>query len=114
MIIENEKTDCIDAIAYGLNRTREWRRKMAIKFPTDPRNVRAEDCLSKLAADAASLTDDDWQRLKPHAGWASETFRDGITQAARSVGFQNKITNLNSYIERLLDVLSQSQSNVAN
>src|SRR5450432_3314606 len=105
MIFENEKTDCIDAITFGLNRTRDWRRKMAIKYPSDPRNVRAADCLTKLAADASTLTDSDWLQLKPHAGWASETFRDAITQAARAAGFRMKIADLHSYVEHLLEVL---------
>jgi hypothetical protein len=110
MIFENEKVDCIDAIAFGLNRTRDWRQKTASKYPSDARNVRAVDCLTKLAADAASLSDDDWQRLKPHAGWACERFRDAITQAARAVGFQKKISDLHSYVAHLLEVLAQSQS----
>jgi hypothetical protein len=75
-----------------------------------PRNLRAAECLSKLAAEATALTDADWLMLKPHAGWASETFRDGITQAARAVGFQNKITDLRSYVEHLLHILAQPQS----
>jgi hypothetical protein len=29
-MIENEKLDCVDALVFGLNRTAEWRKKMAI------------------------------------------------------------------------------------
>ena len=71
------------------------------------------DCLSKLAINASTLTDSDWLQLKPHAGWASERFRDAITRAARAVGFQKKITDLHSYVEHLLGVLSEPQSSVA-
>ena len=110
MIFENEKTDCIDAITFGLTRTRDWRQKTAAKYPGHPRNVRAADCLSKLAVEASTLTDSDWQRLKPHAGWASETFRDGITMAARAVGFRMKIADLHTYVDHLLEVLSKSDS----
>jgi hypothetical protein len=109
-MIENEKVDCIDALTFGLNRTRGWRQKIATKHPGDPRNARAADRLAKLAADANTLTDDDWLLLKPNAGWASERFRGAITQAARAVGFQKKITDLHSYVQHLLDVLSQPQS----
>ena len=109
-MIENEKIDAIDAIAFGLTRTRDWRQRTAAKYPGDPRNARAADCLTKLATEATMLTDADWLQLKPYAGWASETFRDGITQAARAVGFQNKITDLHSYVQHLLHVLSQTQS----
>ncbi len=109
-MIENEKCDAIDAITFGLNRTRSWRQRTAVKYPSDNRNTRAADCLAKLAADVSTLTDSDWLLLKPHAGWASERFRNAITQAARSVGFQNKITDLHSYVVHLLEVLSQSES----
>lgn len=109
-MIEDEKIDCTDALSFGITRTRDWRRRTAAKYPGDPRNARASDCLSKLAAEAIALTDEDWLQLKPHAGWASETFRDGITQAARAVGFQNKITDLHSYVQHLLHVLTQTQS----
>lgn len=110
MNIENEKVDCIDALIFGLNRTRDWRQKIASKYSGDPRNARAADCLSKLADEATMLTDEDWLLLKPSAGWASETFRNAITEAARAVGFRNKIMNLPSYVQHLLYVLSQSQS----
>jgi hypothetical protein len=46
---ENEKIDCIDALNFGLNRTAQWRQKMATRYPPDPRNARAADCLAKLA-----------------------------------------------------------------
>ncbi len=109
-MIENEKVDCIDALTFGLSRTRDWRQKMASKFPGDPRNLRAVDCLTKLATDATALTDDDWLKLKPHAGWASESFRGAITESARAAGFQKKITDLHSYVQHLLNVLSESNS----
>jgi hypothetical protein len=38
-MIENEKIDTIDALIFGLNRTANWRRKMAAKYPVDPRNA---------------------------------------------------------------------------
>jgi integrase len=59
MIFENEKVDCIDALIFDLNRTRDWRQKMTAKYPGDPRNVRAADCLTKLAADANTLAAED-------------------------------------------------------
>ena len=54
-MIENEKVDCIDSLIFGLNRTALWRQKMAAKYPTDPRNGRAAECLAELATDAAEL-----------------------------------------------------------
>jgi hypothetical protein len=51
-MIENEKIDCVDALIFGLNRTAQWRQKMAVRFPADPRNIRAAEYLFKLATDA--------------------------------------------------------------
>ena len=63
-MIENEKIDCVDALIFGLNRTAQWRQKMAARYPSDPRNARAADCLAKLATDATALTDNDWIQLR--------------------------------------------------
>jgi hypothetical protein len=104
-MIENEKIDCTDALAFGIHRTRLWREKMLVKYPSDLRNGRAVECLGKLAADAKDLSDDAWSRLKPHSGWASEPWRDAISQTARMVGFQHKIQDLPTFVERLLGVL---------
>ena len=106
-MIENEKIDCVDALIFGLNRTAQWRQKMAARYPSDPRNARAADCLAKLATDAAALTDNDWIQLRPHSGWASERWREAISQAARAVGFIHKVKDLSSFVKQLLDVLSQ-------
>ena len=73
-MIEDENTiDCIDSLAFGLNRTAEWRKKMAIRYPSDPRNARAAECLSRLAIEAAGLCDDAWLKMQPHyGGWAKQ------------------------------------------
>ena len=73
-MIEDENTiDCIDSLVFGLNRTAEWRKKMAIRYPSDPRNARAAECLSRLAIEAAGLCDDAWLKMQPHyGGWAKQ------------------------------------------
>jgi hypothetical protein len=80
---------------------------MAVRHPSDPRNARGQECLAALATDAAELSDSDWLRLQPFAGWASESFREAISLAARQVGFTKKIKDFPSFVEHLLDVLSQ-------
>jgi hypothetical protein len=102
-----EKEDCLDSLIFGLNRTAEWRKKMAAKYPLDPRNVRAADCLSQLASEAKELSDRDWLQLQPHSGWANERFREAISDAARAVGFVHKVKDLSSFVKHLLEVLSQ-------
>ena len=106
-MIENEKIDCIDSLIFGLNRTAQWHQKMAAKYPSDPRNARAAECLSKLATDASKLSDQDWLQLQSHCGWANERWRESISQAARAVGFQQKIKDLPSFVTSLVGVLSQ-------
>ncbi len=111
MTIENEKLDCSDALVFGLNRTAGWRKKMLVQYPGDPRNGRAAECLTKLATDAAALSDEDWLRLKPHVGgWANEHWRDAITEAGRAVGFKQKIIDLSSFVDHLVFVLSKPSS----
>jgi hypothetical protein len=105
MFIETEKVDVIDSLTIGLNRTALWRKKMAAKFPTDPRNARAAECLTTLAVDAAELTDKDFELLKPHCNWASESWREAISQAGRMAGFQHKIKDLPSFVACLVAVL---------
>jgi hypothetical protein len=102
---ENEKIDCTDALAFGIHRTRLWREKMLIKYPSDLRNGRAAECLGKLAADAKDLSEELWLELKPYSGWASESFREAISQTARMVGFQYKIRDLPSFVDGLIRVL---------
>jgi hypothetical protein len=104
-MIENKKIDCIDSLIFGLNRTAHWRKKMATQYPSDPRNGRAAECLVGLATDATKLSDNDWSQLKPHCGWASEPWREAISQTARMVGFKNKITGLPSFVSSLIGVL---------
>jgi hypothetical protein len=110
MTNEIEKVDCIDSLIFGLNHTGGWRKKLAIKFPSDPRNSRASDCLKTLAVDAPQLTDADWRRLQPYAGWASESWRESISVAARQVGFTRKIKDFSSFVDHLLEVLAQSSA----
>ena len=105
MRTENEKVDCIDSLSFGIHRTKLWREKMLAKHPSDPRNGRAAECLAKLAIDAADLTDHEFSLLKPYCGWASEPFREAISQVGRMVGFQHKIKDLPSFVETLVGVL---------
>jgi hypothetical protein len=58
MIEDENKIDCIDPLVFGLNRRAEWRKKIAIHYPSDPRNARAAEWLSRLAIEAAGLSDD--------------------------------------------------------
>jgi hypothetical protein len=104
-MFENEKVDCIDSLIFGLNRTGQWRQKMAVKYPSDPRNGRAAESLAELASVANKLSDDAWSQLQPHCGWASEPWREAVSKTARLVGFQHKVKDLPSFVTTLIGAL---------
>jgi hypothetical protein len=101
-MILNDKQDCVESIARILEQTSAWRTKTAAKFPRDERNTKAAEMLDQLAIDAANLTDDQWTDLQKHFGWASQTWRDGLVQAARSVGFAHRNTNFASFVRSIV------------
>lgn len=105
-----EKQDCIDSVAEALNRTSVWRKSLAVKFADDPRNILAAATLDKFAIDIHQLTDDQWSELKPYfGGWASESWRKGLSQSARQVGFYHKAKNVKTFVNDLIDALRTLQ-----
>jgi hypothetical protein len=109
-MILNDKQSCIDSIAKVLERTAAWRKAIAVNFPDDPRNMRAAETLEKLAIEANNLSDEHWSDLKPtfQRGWASEKWRNGLSQAARSVGFHHRAKDFNFFAKVLVQQLSPS------
>jgi hypothetical protein len=106
-MILNDKDDCVESSAGSLERTAAWRRTLVVKFPDDPRNLRAADTLETLAVAAADLTDEQWHELQPHfGGWASETWRNALSQSARVIGFQHRSVNFNYFFKILLQNLT--------
>jgi alkylhydroperoxidase family enzyme len=101
-MILNDKQDCIDSIVRILEQTSAGRRKTAAKFPGDERNTKAAKLLDQLAIEAASLTDEQFSDLRPHFGWSSQIWRDGLVQAARSVGFAHRKTNFASFVRSIV------------
>jgi hypothetical protein len=107
-MILNDKQDCIESIAGILEKTSAWRSSTAAKFPGDPHNAKAAETLNQLAIDAANLTDEQWNDLQPYFGWASQTWRDGLVQAARLVGFAHREKNFNSFVRSVIRQLPHS------
>jgi hypothetical protein len=102
-----DKQDCIASIAEALNRTSVWRKSLVAKFADDPRNVLAAATLDKLAINISELTDEQWLELKPYfGGWASESWRKGLSQAARQVGFHHKARDLKAFVNSLIVVMA--------
>jgi hypothetical protein len=110
-MILNDKQDCIEQFARILEQTSAWRRKTATKYPDDLRNLKAAEMLDQLARDSANLTDEQWEELKPHFGWSSQTFRDALIQATKLVGFAHRNRSLDSFVR--LAVWSLPTSRVA-
>jgi len=104
MIIENEKDDCVQSIAFGLTRTALWRDKIFERYG-DQRNVWASKALRKLAGDTPALSEESWAQLQPHYDWGSERWREAISQTARQVGFNHKSKSFPFFVKNLVGVL---------
>ncbi|MCX7308975.1 MAG: hypothetical protein NTZ72_13945 [Afipia sp.] len=109
-IKELKKIDCIEDMAFGLNRTAQWRQRTAVIFPDDPRNLRAASALEALAGEAEHLTDAQWELLRPHFLTLTEgRWRDGVTQQAKKVGFVHRAPSLSSFVSSLVDAFNALQ-----
>jgi hypothetical protein len=104
-MLENERLECIQSIKFGIARTALWREKIGARYPSDPRNGRAADCLAELASSPAELSDDAWSQLSPHFDWGSESWREAISQTSRLVEFKRRITSLPAFVTSLIGVL---------
>jgi hypothetical protein len=102
------KTDCLEYINRKLNRTSDWRRAQAVRFPEDmTRNARAARQLLRLATTADEINEDRWQQLSPHFDPSSEDgWSDLVTRYARDVGFRTKPETFEAFIETNLDTLA--------
>jgi hypothetical protein len=105
------KQECGDSIAQYLERSNVWRRSLADKFPDDVRLPRAAETLSQLALAAVELNDEHWGLLKPYfGGWASETWRSALGQAARQIGFSHRQRSFDSFVRLLVRQFPQNES----
>src|ERR1700722_12163743 len=94
-IMNNEnKTDCIESIVRGFERTSAWRKSISANF-NDPRNLRAAETLDKLAVDTAGMTDDQFASGQEHFNWASLPWRNAVSQTTRRVERQASVFGQN-------------------
>jgi predicted aminopeptidase len=105
----NDKQDCNEQFAKTLDRTSAWRRKTASKYPDDPRNLKAAEMLDRLAIESTNLTDEHWEKLRPHFGWNSQTFYDALIQAAKLVGFAHRNSTFDSFVRLVVKQLPVSR-----
>ncbi|MGY3294145.1 hypothetical protein ACVWWP_007212 [Bradyrhizobium sp. LM3.6] len=56
------------------------------------------------------MTDAQWEVLKPYYSWASGTWRNGLNQSTKQVGFYHRSGELAFFIEALVQNLSPLSS----
>jgi hypothetical protein len=92
------KSECTASLFTSLTHTASWRLALDGQYP-DHRNARAAKKLSKLAGEAANLSDDSWELLRPH--FNSERWNDCLRQANRQVGFLHRKVSLTFFKRRI-------------
>lgn len=105
MIIEKEKSDCVESISTACNKTRRWRTRLADQYD-DPRNVRAAEKLGKLADDAPNLSNAYWELLRPHFNSGPVHWRECLSKATRQIGFVHNTTSFPFFVRNLIGLLS--------
>lgn len=108
MIIEKEKSECVDSLFTGLTKTHRWRKKLTDQY-TDTRNANAAEKLAQLAEQAPTLSDAYWEILKPHFN-DPVRWRDCLSRATRQVGFVHKTTSFPFFVRNLIALLSESEA----
>lgn len=71
----------------------------------DQRNGWASKALRKIAGDAENLDDEAWSRLQPY--FDSDEWREGVSEAARQVGFAHRSKSFPFFVKNLVAVLSK-------
>jgi hypothetical protein len=96
----------LGCITRSLIGTGQWRQVQAVRFPDDPRNMRAAKALRHLAADASGIPADRWQQLRPFFGPADQRWRDALTQCTRDVGFRSYPASFAEFLDDLIDTMA--------
>jgi hypothetical protein len=52
------------------------------------------------------MTDAQFSRLKPHFGWASGVWRDGLCEVARQIGFSRRSKDFDSFVDAVVALVS--------
>jgi hypothetical protein len=99
------KADCIASLSASLTSTSRWRAQLSDR---DPRYGRAARRLLKLAGEAASLSDAQWQALQPH--FHSERWREAVRETSRDVGFAFRKASFAFYLKNLVRLLEAPAS----
>jgi hypothetical protein len=109
MSIEKQN-GCIDSIVNALTRTCEVRSRKAAQYD-DPRSVKAEASLKRLAMTAAESGQDFWHKLQPYYDDPdSKNWQDALFLATKEIGFKNHSKSLPFFMTRLIRHLAAPTS----
>jgi hypothetical protein len=103
---DNSKSECIESIVRAMERSSVWRKSLALRYPDDPRNLRAAETLAALAAEAADMTEEQWNTLSSQFNWASERWRAALNDTARGIGFHIRTRQFDVFLKALLQRLT--------
>jgi hypothetical protein len=110
---DNSKSECIESIVRAMERSSVWRKSLALRYPDDPRNLRAAETLETLAAEAAAMTEEQWNTLSSQYNWASERWRSALNDTTKGIGFHIRTKQFSVFINALLQRLSLTTSDAA-
>jgi hypothetical protein len=106
MTIDLERKNvCIQSLRKALIRTRNWRRGLKARFPDDPKLDECVATLDKIAAQAGELSDEAYLAILPHFDWASKSWADSVSLAARRVAYSLDVTTFSAFISTLITIL---------
>lgn len=75
--------------------------------------MRAADTLERLASQAVTMTDEQWDAFSPHYSWSSQQWRDSVNHVARGVAFHYRSADFKFFAKALAEQLSFSESATA-
>jgi hypothetical protein len=100
-----------DSIMSGIAATARWRRRLAHRWPGDPRNGRAAAALDKLAqSDSSEISAATWAAVEPHLGKAMAV--DVLSEACRECGFQTAYENIGEFLSVVADKITTRRGGV--
>jgi hypothetical protein len=62
---------------------------------------------NQTPARISNLSDEQWAELQPFYSWASQTWCEAVSQAARHVEFQRNIRTFPAFVQSLINILSE-------
>jgi hypothetical protein len=100
----NDHDAALDSIQTRIAQTAVWRRGLANRYPADPRNIAAADCLDALAQGSGrSVHGGTWEAIVPFV--KTRMFDDVLNETSREVGFRRRPKDFNAYLVIVADKL---------